>query len=201
VDELHEYCFGVAGSLVRPLVALQKEISPGLCVPPEPVLTSLEKLACSLQMVNIIRDVKEDSEVQGRCYWPRCIVPVSRSVSRVELAHLNEMISIAIDTFAMSIGHMREIAAFQDTLALPFPWKVLKSLSIHSIAHLARMYDNPQVLQGRFVLDKADWARGESADGNYAESVAFYLDLLVARAGAEAGAGAGAARALALLRA
>lgn len=195
IDELHGYCFGVSGCLVRPLVSIRLDVSPALSLPSDSFLASFEKLACSLQMVNIIRDVKEDSEVQGRCYWPRSIVPVLGSASCIGVQHLNLMISLAVETFAMSIPVMLHIAGgvgLKETLALPFPWEVMESLSITIVSHLARMYDNPLVMQGRFVLDKADWARCES--GAFAESVAYYLDLI-------AGAGSGSAlRALEILR-
>jgi phytoene/squalene synthetase len=169
--QLSEYCFTVAGGLVLPLTRLHHDLYPNRTMPDPRYLAAFEKTACLLQMVNIIRDVREDTLEQGRCYWPRSVVCPDADADpdaagsqqigdkMITISALNRMIALAMRDIPEWLPVMTEVDAsphLQTTLAMPFPWPALMCMTIPAFVYLARMYDNPDVLQGVYVLSSDD---------------------------------------------
>eukprot|EP00798_Chlamydomonas_sp_ICE-L_P028544 gene28544-31705_t len=149
--QLDDYTFAVAGRIVAPMLSLRG-------VSPERRCYQLkyERLASSVQLTNIIRDVWEDLTEQGRCFWPATIwrehgeTPEAALMGKGGVQCLNEMVHFAL---RCKIESHCEINA-QD---LPFPLPAYLVISMTSLVYLCNIYGNASVLNSRFAITRASW--------------------------------------------
>lgn len=149
--QLDDYTFAVAGRIVAPMLSLRG-------VSPERRCYQLkyERLASSVQLTNIIRDVWEDLTEQGRCFWPATLwrehgeTPQAALMGKGGVQCLNEMVHFAL---RCKIESHCEINA-QD---LPFPLPAYLVISMTSLVYLCNMYGNASVLNSRFAITRGSW--------------------------------------------
>lgn len=167
-DKFEEYCQIVAGNLTIPLCKLNDK-------EPEAVeLHHLNHFARFLQMVNIIRDIKEDIIDQDRCYWPIGLIRnkkpnqtprqwLKTSTSADKLQSLCQLIRFAFYRVKDSIEYILNNIHRHDAVH-PFQIKHMKQLMGISLLHVKGMYGNLKVYEDGFVLSGVEWKECQNMD-------------------------------------